>query len=100
MKLAKVVGKVTGTVKANRLGGVTILMVDFVDADGAVSSKAEVVVDQLGAGVGDWVLVTTGSGARQATSASLPIDAAVVMIVDEVTSGSTSPYKSSASPDG
>lgn len=100
MKLATVVGKATGTVKANQLGGRTILIVDIVDAKGKVVESGEAVADQLGAGIGDWVLITKGSGARQGDTASIPIDATVVMILDEVTVGAKSLYNASASKAG
>ena len=45
---------------------------------------ALVCADQAGAGPGDRVLVTRGSGARVAAGESIPVDAAVVGIVDRV----------------
>jgi len=57
------------------------------DADQAmleVTGRAIVAVDQLGAGDGQLVLITQGSSARMADGcAKMPIDAAVVGIVDE-----------------
>ncbi len=85
MRLARVTGKVTGTVKANRLGGYKFLVVNTVDGNGNLVTSGEVVADELGAGEGDWVLIANGSAARYAFAnyRDDPIDAAVVMIVDE-----------------
>lgn len=82
MRLCRVRGKVTGTVKDPGLLGVTLLLVTPAgDPDG----KETVVADAVGAGVGELIMVTDGSAARQATALrGLPVDAAAVMIVDEV----------------
>ena len=82
MRLCRVKGKVTGTIKDPGLQGVTLLLVTPVDdEDGAET----VVADAVGAGVGEFILVAEGSAARQAAALrGLPTDAAAVMIVDEV----------------
>ncbi|CAN5288683.1 propanediol utilization microcompartment protein PduN [soil metagenome] len=86
MRLARVVGTVTGTMKDHALTGKKLLLVDLVDSSGAVVDSDQVAVDTVGAGAGDLVLVAGGSAARQAASAiGLPTDLAVVMIVDELT---------------
>lgn len=41
-----------------------------------------VAVDRVGAGIGEYVLVTTGSAAR-VDAPSAPIDAAIVGIIDD-----------------
>jgi len=43
-----------------------------------------VCADQAGAGPGDQVLVVSGGGARVAAGAHVPVDAAIVGIVDHV----------------
>ncbi|WP_438821732.1 EutN/CcmL family microcompartment protein [Intestinimonas massiliensis (ex Afouda et al. 2020)] len=43
-----------------------------------------VCADQAGAGPGDRVLVVSGGGARVAAGAHVPVDAAIVGIVDHV----------------
>ena len=82
MRLCRVRGKVTGTIKDSGLQGVTLLLVAEVDdEDGAEL----VVADAVGAGVGELILVAEGSAARQTVRLrGLPTDAAAVMIVDEV----------------
>ncbi len=83
MRLCRVKGKVTGTVKDPGLLGVVLLLVTPVgEEDGGTET---VVADAVGAGIGEYVLIAEGSAARQTVSLrGLPTDAAVVMIVDEV----------------
>ena len=45
-------------------------------------AKKKVCADCVGAGTGETVLVATGGAARVAAGASIPVDAAVVGIVD------------------
>jgi microcompartment protein CcmK/EutM len=86
MRLGRVIGTVTGTVKDRALTGRKLLLIDLVDAEGNVIEVDQVAVDTVGAGEGDLVLVAAGSAARQATDAlGLPADLAVVVIVEEVT---------------
>lgn len=85
MRLAKVTGTVTATVKEAGLSGLRLLLVDVVGADGAVLAPALVAADGLGAGPGETVLIVEGSAARMAgASAGVAVDAAVAAIVDEV----------------
>lgn len=51
---------------------------------GSRSGELLVVVDRIGAGIGDRVIVVTGSAARRMMgNDAIPVDAAVVGIVDE-----------------
>ncbi|HAD28164.1 MAG TPA: ethanolamine utilization protein EutN [Rhodobacteraceae bacterium] len=85
MKLARVVGTVTATAKDTQLVGATLLLCDITDGVGGVLSEAQVATDTVGAGVGDTVLITTGSAARMAAgSAGSPVDATIVAVVDKV----------------
>lgn len=82
MRLCRVQGKVTGTIKDPGLLGITLLVVTGLDDE---DGEEMVVADAVGAGVGELVLVVEGSAARQAAKLrGLPTDAAAVMIVDEV----------------
>ncbi len=86
MRMARVVGTVTGTAKDRGLVGHKLLLVDLVDSTGSVVDPDHVAVDAVGAGTGDLVLVAAGSAARQAQSSmSMPTDLTIVMIVEEVT---------------
>ena len=98
MFLAKVIGSVWSSVKWPELGGLKLLLVrpySLADLGGAPASAAPthagvVCADVLGAGVGEDVIIAYGHAARVAVSEMLPdgaqpnvpIDAAVVAIVD------------------
>ena len=75
MIVATVTGSFWATKKCDALRGQIFLEVLF---DG----KRMVAADLVGAGIGDAVLVTTGSAAR-AGQPDLPCDAAIVAILDE-----------------
>ena len=74
MKIGKVVGSVWATRKAECLMGATFLVVDTGRGD-------LVAADQVGAGIGDRVLLATGTVASRYCM-DAPIDAAVVAILD------------------
>lgn len=95
MLLAKVLGQVVSTVKEPGLERFTLLLLqDATGADPERSTGAFYVgVDLVGAGVGEIVLVTAGSGARVAAGADAPTDRAVVAIADSVIRGGTVTYR-------
>ena len=74
MKIGKVTGSVWATRKASCLQGQTFLVVD-------TGREDVVAADQVGAGVGDRVLLATGTVASKYCM-DAPVDAAVVAIVD------------------
>ena len=85
MRLARVTGTVTATLKESGLTGLKLLVADVEDGAGGVLEKSVVAADAVGAGVGDMVLLAEGSAARlPAACAGQPVDAAAVAIVDEV----------------
>jgi carbon dioxide concentrating mechanism protein CcmL len=85
MKIAIVRGTVVSTQKEPTLGGSRLLLLQFVDGDGQPLPDYEVATDSVGAGVGEWVLVTRGSAARQIyADLSRPVDALIVGIIDTV----------------
>ena len=67
MYLAKVRGTVVSTQKDSRLVGYKLLITQRIDTQGAYIDKPNVSVDTVGAGVGETVIVTTGSSARYAS---------------------------------
>lgn len=88
MKLARVTGTVTATAKDARLVGLTLLVCDVVDGKGKVVEPALVAADTAGAGVGDQVLIATGSAARlPVRTTGAPVDAVITAIVDRVDLG-------------
>lgn len=82
MLLGIVIGSVWCTRKAETLTGQTFLLVSPEGYQG----PALVCADQAGAGPGDKVLITQGGGARTAVGSHIPVDAAIVGIVDRVES--------------
>lgn len=85
MMVARVIGNVWATRKEESLRGYKLLVVRQVDERAQMVGEPLVAVDLIGAGVGELVLVTTGSSARKIRSGEeSPIDAAVVGIVDSM----------------
>ena len=82
-------GVVTGTVVAERkaagLEGTKLLLVQPVDDTGRSTGDVQVAVDTVQAGVGDRVyLVGSREAALALTPWFVPVDAAIVGVVDEV----------------
>ena len=85
MKIAKITGTVTATVKAAQLTGKPLLIADIITGAGNVIEQAVVAIDTVGAGVGDTVLLVQGSAARMSDgAASAPVDTTIIAIVDHV----------------
>ena len=85
MLLAKVVGTVVATRKDPRLVSNKLMVVRGVDPRGKAEGNYLVAVDTVDAGVGETVLVVSGSSARMASGLKdCPVDAAIVGIVDAV----------------
>ena len=85
MLLAKVVGTVVATRKDERLESTKLLVSRPIDPTGKFEGSYLVAVDTVDAGVGETVLVVSGSSARMASGLKdCPIDAAIVGIVDEI----------------
>ncbi len=85
MILGKVVGTVWATRKDEELVGMTFQIVKHVDLDYKMKDTFVVAVDTVQAGVGDVVLVTSGSSARQTVQTkNKPVDAVIVAVVDKL----------------
>jgi microcompartment protein CcmK/EutM len=83
--LAKIVGTVVATRKDPRLVSNKLLVVRPVDPRGKGDGNYLVAVDTVDAGVGETVLIVSGSSARMASGLKdCPVDAAIVGIVDTV----------------
>lgn len=81
MLIAKVVGNVVSTRKNENLVGSKFAIVQTIPSMGG---KKYVAVDQISAGIGEYVLLATGSAARIGSEKeNAPIDIAIVGIVDE-----------------
>ena len=86
--VAKVVGTVVATKKDELLTGKKLLMVSFLKNGEYSMEQVEVAVDSVGAGVGDVVLIVSGSSARKTeTDEVKPIDMSIVGIIDEIQVG-------------
>jgi microcompartment protein CcmK/EutM len=83
--LAKIIGTVVATRKDPRLESTKLLLARGMDPSGKVDGAYLVAVDTVDAGVGETVLIVSGSSARMASGMKdCPVDAAVVGIVDEI----------------
>jgi ethanolamine utilization protein EutN len=83
--LAKIVGTVVATRKDPRLVSNKLLLARPVDPRGKAEGGYLVAVDTVDAGVGETVLIVSGSSARLAAGMKdCPVDAAVVGIVDQI----------------
>lgn len=85
MFIARIDGSLTSTIKHKSLRGMRLLIGQRLEADGAEVGEPLVLMDDLGAGIGSHVLVTTdGDLARQTLADNTtPSRMMVVGIVDE-----------------
>lgn len=82
MLICEVVGSIVSTRKHESLVGNKLLIVETLDIMGNQRNRL-VAIDTVGAGIGEIVLVTTGSSARKSVrDQNAPIDAAIVGILD------------------
>ena len=100
MILARVEGSVVATKKNLKMTGSKFLVVRPLVIDSAKASEFKpgastlVVVDSLGAGEGEVVLIVQGSSARLASdNKDTPVDAVVVGIVDQVDISKNNVYR-------
>lgn len=85
MLLAKIVGTVVATRKDPKLVSNKLLVARPVDPKGKPEGSVLVAVDTVDAGVGETVLIVSGSSARMASGMKdCPVDAVVVGIVDQI----------------
>lgn len=84
MIIGKVVGTVICTRKNTNLVGSKFLIIDPMEKMGSAVADRIVAVDNVGAGIGEIVLVVTGSAARVGcNNENSPVDACIVGIVDD-----------------
>jgi ethanolamine utilization protein EutN len=85
MIVAKIVGTVVATRKDERLVSNKLLIARPVDPYGKAEGFYLVAVDTVDAGMGETVLIVSGSSARMASGMKdCPVDAAVVGIIDTI----------------
>ena len=86
MQIARVVGTVVATQKHRTFEGAKLLLVQPLTLEGTPRGAALMVIDALGAGVDETVLIVNeGRAAGEALGRKLaPVDAAVIGIIDSV----------------
>ncbi|MBQ4424472.1 MAG: EutN/CcmL family microcompartment protein [Lachnospiraceae bacterium] len=83
MIICRVVGHIWATKKEPNLEGLKLMLVKEEDTEGP--EHTYVAADIVGAGVGEQVLVVSGSTARKAFgNDNIPADMAIVAIIDTV----------------
>ena len=99
MFVAKVTGSMVATQKIDSMVGRKLLVVEPFQIDTETgqsmigSGRALVAVDTVGAGEGEFVLITQGSSARLTPETkNLPVETVIVGIVDTVHAGTTCVY--------
>lgn len=82
MIIGKVVGSIVSTRKQENLTGNKFMIIEPV-VNSANSGQQIVAIDNIGAGIGEKVLVAQGSAARIGCGMpDAPVDAAIVGIID------------------
>ncbi len=84
MFIGEVLGAVVTTRKTDNMDGLPLRIVRKVTIEAADATESyTVAVDAIGASVGEYVLVSSGSSARQTTQTDArPVDAIIFAIVD------------------
>lgn len=84
MIICKVIGHVWATKKEESLSGMKLMVVQEVETT-EKNGSTFVAADVVGAGIGEQVLVVSGSTARRAFGKDeLPVDCAIVGIIDSL----------------
>ena len=82
MLIGKVIGRVVSTRKNENLVGNKFMIVEPLPEMGNPENKL-IAIDNIGAGIGETVLVALGSAARVSIGENVPVDAAIVGIIDK-----------------
>ncbi|WP_430606312.1 ethanolamine utilization protein EutN [Enterococcus sp. AZ170] len=82
MVTAKLMDTIWATRKSEKLNGLKLMLAEV--TGGSREGERMIVCDVIGAGIGDRVIIATGSAARRMLEdESIPVDAAVIGIIDE-----------------
>ena len=82
MVTARLIDNIWATRKSELLNGYKLMLVEIIG--GIIAGKRLVAADVISAGIGDRVLVATGSSARRMLeNDNIPVDAAIIGIIDE-----------------
>ncbi|MBQ1353192.1 MAG: EutN/CcmL family microcompartment protein [Firmicutes bacterium] len=83
MLTAKLIDNIWATRKSELLNGYKLMLVEVIGG-GANEGQRLVAIDTISAGIGDRILVSLGTAARRMIGDdSVPVDAAIVGIIDE-----------------
>ena len=83
MLTARLIDNVWASSNAGALNGLKFMLAEVIGG-GPEEGKRLVVVDIISAGIGDRVIITLGSSARRMVGDdTIPVDAAIVGIIDE-----------------
>lgn len=81
MIMARLIDNVWATRKAESLNGLKFMLAEEISGTG--KGRRIIVADIMSAGIGDRVIVSTGSAGRKMLGSSdIPVDAVVVGIID------------------
>jgi len=85
MLIGKVIGNVVSNAKVSELKPMKLYVLQVYDYSFNPMEKYEVVVDGVGAGIGDYVLYCGGSAARllNLTKDGIPTDMAIIARIDD-----------------
>lgn len=84
MIIGKVTGSIVSTRKQDNLIGSKLMVIEPIGIMNG-EQKQLVAIDNIGAGIGEYVLVATGSAARIGSGMpDSPVDAAIVGIIDDI----------------
>ncbi|AKA71615.1 MULTISPECIES: EutN/CcmL family microcompartment protein [Clostridium] len=82
MIAARLIDNIWATRKADSLNGLKFMLAE--EIGGTDAGRRFIVVDNIGAGIGDRVIVSTGSSARRMLgNDDIPVDAVVIGMIDE-----------------
>jgi len=85
MFIGKVVGSLWATRKDEKLNGLKFMLIEKQRNEHEADPALLVAVDHVGAGIGESVLITTGSSGRLSFDGkSIPVDMVIVGIIDTV----------------
>lgn len=85
MIICEVVGNIWATRKDETLSGTKLMLVKQIDYFSDKTGETFVAADMIGAGIGEKVLVVSGSTARRAFGRDdISVDSAIVGIVDSL----------------
>jgi ethanolamine utilization protein EutN len=85
MQIGKVIGTVVATKKDETLVGSKLMITQPLNLKNEIDGKPLIAVDTVGAGIGELVIYTEGTAARNATrKQQSSINAAIIGIVDNL----------------